>query len=247
MALRTLTAIGALALAGCASLPSADSLEIAGQGYPAQWTYPAGRAEVLLVLEHGFARRCSHLKTTARRLADAGALVLCLDVPMAGGNPALAEALAGWLAGDLRDPQGRALPPRVVVGGLSAGAAFAARLGARLDALAPQRLAGALLLDPVATPSLGEDLQRIAQQGRRPVLALLAPPHACNAMNNVLPALRAAGIEPVMLGPAATHLDAEGEDGDWVGEQACGRALPAQSESLRAQAAAWLRALLPSR
>ncbi len=247
MAFRSATAAVALAFAGCAALPPVDTLEIAGQAYAAQWTPPPGRAELLLVLEPGFARRCSHLRGTARRLAEAGALVLCVDAPMAGGNPALADALAGWLAGGLRDPQGRAVPPRVVVGGLSAGAAFAVRLGARLDELAPGRLAGALLLDPVATAGFGADLQRVARG--RPVLALLAPPQACNAMNNARPALRDAGVEAVELGPAATHLDAEGDDGDAVGRAACGTPQPAAVDALRARAAEWLRgvALQPSR
>lgn len=239
MSLRRTSAALALACAGCAGLPPAPPLEIAGQPYAAQWTAPPGRAALLLVLEPGFARRCSHLLGTARRLAEAGALVLCVDAPMTGGNPALADAFAGWLAGGLRDPQGHEVPARVVVGGLSAGAAFAARLGARLDALAPQRLAGALLLDPVATAAFGADLQRVAPG--RPVLALVAPPHACNAMNNALPALRAAGVEAVDLGPAATHLDAEGDDGDALGRAACGTPQPQAVEALRARAVQWLR------
>lgn len=245
--MRLLVATLALAFAGCASLPPADTLEVAGQRYAVQWTPPPGRAEVLLVLEPGFARRCSHLRGTARRLAEAGALVLCVDAPMAGGNPTLADAFAGWLAGGLRDPQGREVPARVVVGGLSAGAAFALRLGAKLDTLAPERLAGALLLDPVATASFGTDLQRVARG--RPVRALLAPPHACNATGSARPLLREAGVEAVELGPAATHLDAEGDDGDAVGRAACGTPQPAAVEALRERAAQWLRgvAAQPSR
>lgn len=239
MALRSVIAAVVLALAGCADLPRAHRLEIAGESYPVQWTQAPGRAQVLLILEPGYARRCSHLRTTARRLAEAGALVLCLDAPMAAGNPLLADAFAGWLAGGLRDPQGREVPPRVVVGGLSAGAAFALRLGARLNDLAPDRLAGALLLDPVATPSFASDLQRVAQG--RPVLALLAEAHACNANHSALPSLRAAGVDAVALGAGSTHLDAEGEDGDPLGRAICGTPDPAAVEALRARAAQWLR------
>lgn len=247
MALRSVVAAVVLALTGCASLPAADTLEIGGQPYPVQWAQAPGRAEVLLVLEPGFARRCSHLRTTARRLAEAGALVLCLDAPMAAGNPALAYAFAGWLAGGLRDPQGREVPSRVVVGGLSAGAAFAVRLGARLNDLAPEKLAGALLLDPVATSTFGADLQRAARG--RPVLALLAEAHACNANHNALPSLRAAGVDVIALGAGSTHLDAEGDDGDAIGRAACGTPQPAAVEALRGRAVQWLRgvAAQPSR
>jgi hypothetical protein len=247
MALRSVMAAIVLALAGCAGLPVADTLEIGGQPYPVQWTQAPGRAEVLLVLEPGFARRCSHLRTTARRLAEVGALVLCLDAPMVAGNPLLADAFAGWLAGGLRDKQGREVPPRVVVGGLSAGAAFAVRLGARLNDLAPEKLAGALLLDPVATSSFGSDLQRVASG--RPVLALLAEAHACNANHSALPSLHAAGAVVVALGAGSTHLDVEGEDGDAVGRTVCGSPQPAAVEALRTRAAQWLRgvAAQPSR
>ena len=247
MVLRSVMVAVVLALAGCTSLPAADTLEIGGQPYPVQWTQAPGRAEVLLVLEPGFARRCSHLRTTARRLVEAGALVLCLDAPMVAGNPLLADAFAGWLAGGLRDPQGREVPSRVVVGGLSAGAAFAVRLGARLNEIAPEKLAGALLLDPVATSSFGADL-RLVSRGR-PVLALLAEAHACNANHSALPSLHAAGVNVIALGAGSTHLDAEGEDGDAVGRAACGTPQPGAVEALRARAMQWLRgvAALPSR
>ncbi len=237
--MRLLPATAVLAFAGCAGLPAPDTLQIAGESYPVQWTPPPGEARVLLLMEHGWARRCNQLRSTARRLADAGALVLCIDAPMAGGNPALADAFAGWLTGGLRDPQGRAVPARVVVGGHSAGGAFAARVGAKLDALAPERLAGALLLDPVATPAFAADLRRAARG--RPVLALMAEAQDCNAQLNALPALREAGAEVVVAGPGSTHLDAEGEDGDAIGRAACGTPQPAQVEALRARAAGWLR------
>jgi hypothetical protein len=239
MALRNVVAMVAVAFAGCGGLPTADTLEIGGQPYRVKWTQPPRHAEVLLVLEPGFARRCSHLRTTARRLAEGGALVLCLEAPMAQGNPLLADAFAGWLAGGLRDPQGGEVPSRVVVGGLSAGAAFAVRLGSRLNDLAPEKLAGALLIDPVATSSFGADLQHVASG--RPVLALLAEAHACNANHSALPSLQAAGVDVVALGAGSTHLDAEGEDGDAVGRRACGTPRPAAVEALRTRAAQWLR------
>ena len=49
---------------------------VGGQPYPVQWTQPPGLTEVLPVLEPGFARRCNQLRTTARGLVEAGALLL---------------------------------------------------------------------------------------------------------------------------------------------------------------------------
>jgi len=164
-----------------------------------------------------------------------------------GRQPLAGRCLAGWLAGGLRDPPGREVPPRVVVGGLSAGAAFAMRLGARLNDLAPAMLASALLLDPVATSTFGADLQRMARW--RLLLALLAETHACNANHGALPSIRAAAFDVIALGARSTHLDAEGEDGDAIGRAACGTPQPAAVEALRGNAVQWLRgvAAQPSR
>jgi pimeloyl-ACP methyl ester carboxylesterase len=248
-----------LALAGCASVPPAaapgtgtsvdTTLTLGGTSTPAHWQLPAGEASALLVLQHGFARRCINLRETTRQLMQAGLLVLCLDAPMAGGNPMLADALAVRLAGDLAAPGGVALPDKIIVGGHSAGAAFAARLGARLAKLLPQRLAGALLFDPVATADFEVQLRRVADAGRRPVLAVFANAHACNANLSAATALRRVrqdardagreGFVGVQLTQGATHVDVEGEDSDWLGRLACGTPLAANVSVLRGLAVQW--------
>lgn len=249
-----------LALAGCANLAPLQETDAAGVLMPAtidldgtptaaQWYLPAGESGALLVLQHGFTRACGHLRGSSRQLMAAGLTVLCLDAPMAGGNPALAAALAQQLAAARTAPDGRALPHRIIVGGHSAGAAFAAALGAALDRIAPQRLAGALLIDPVATDRFEADLRAVSATGRRPVLAVLAPPHRCNAMNSALPALRhirgaalAAqrdGFVGVRLGAAASHADIEGEDSDALAALACGRPQAASTAKVRTFAVAW--------
>ncbi|WP_425256930.1 alpha/beta hydrolase [Rubrivivax sp. RP6-9] len=240
--------LSAAVLAACTTVPTDPRqrelpLDVAGETLPAHWTLPAADPAALVLLQHGFSRRCVHLRGTAAALRDQGLAVLCVDASMAAGNPPLAAALAATLAGLQRLPDGRALPPAIVVGGHSAGAAFAVQVGAGLLRLAPERLAGALLLDPVATRGFDAALQAVSDQGRRPVLALLAPPHACNAQQNAAPALRgllpAAGFVGLVAGAGATHIDAEGADSDAVARWACGTPLPAQTARLRAQAAAW--------
>jgi dienelactone hydrolase len=255
---------GALALGGCASVPPATvpatvpdaaaaivaaPIEIEGQAYAAHWYLPAGEASALIVLQHGFTRRCSHLRETTRRLMAGGLMALCLDAPMAGGNPGLAGLLARRLADALVAPDGRALPAPIIVGGHSAGAAFAARLGAQLDALAPQRLAGALLFDPVATAGFEAALRRISDAGRRPVLALFANAQGCNAQLSAAPALRRVrqdaleagreGFVGVQLTDASSHADVEGEDTDWIAVAVCGAPLPANVALVRALAVQW--------
>lgn len=256
--MRALTLLLAAALlAGCASTPPTGAremrlpLDVAGDSHAAHWFVPAGTAQALVVLEHGFSRRCGHLQTTARQIRDQGLLVLCLDAPMAGGNPALADALAATLLGTLSAPDGRPLPQRIVVAGHSAGAAFAARLGARLDQLAPARLAGALLLDPVAVLGFSDHLRTVSEQGRRPVLALRANSSECNARHSASAALHQVhaeaapgrGFVGVQFTDGSTHIDAEGEDSDLIARVACGQPLPANSGRLRTLAAAWALAL----
>ena len=258
----------AAALAGCAGLVPTRSTDGAGTivvapieidaDLPlAHWYLPAGEATALVVLQHGFTRRCGHLRGTSHALMAAGLMALCIDAPMAGGNPALAEALAHRLAAGLVAPDGRTAPPRIIVAGHSAGAVFAAALGASLDAVVPERLAGALLFDPVATSGFEGWLRTISAGGRRPVLALLAPPHRCNAQANALPILQrlrrealdagANGVVGMQLGAGATHADVEGEDTDRLAEWACGRVSPAHTARLREFAVAWARDLAAGR
>lgn len=257
-----------LLLAGCASLAPAPAADPAGSVVPAtlalgdmpvaaQWYLPSGDATALLVLEHGFTRNCGQLRGTSRQLMAAGLAVLCVEAPMAGGNPALADALARRLAAAQAAPDGRALPSRIIVGGHSAGAAFAAALGARLDELAPDRLAGALLFDPVATVGFESQLRAVSAAGRRPVLAVLAPPHRCNAQSNALAALQRLRAEALAAqrdafvglryAVGATHADIEGEDSDWLAALVCGVPQAAHTARLRELAVDWARELAHGR
>ncbi|MBK1687509.1 hypothetical protein EV684_11371 [Rubrivivax gelatinosus] len=244
-------------LTGCASVPgpttggitAAPALDIGGRSYNAEWALPAGEPSALLVLQHGFTRSCANLRETARRIARQGLATLCIDADMTGGNPALADTMATALLQTIRLPDGQALPQRIVVGGHSAGAAFAARLGWRLDAMAPQRLAGALLLDPVPVRGFTEQLRAVSQGGQRPVLAIEAAPSGCNAEQRAAPVLEllrdealAAGRDSVVgvrMGEGSTHVDAEGEDSDWVGRSFCGTPRAANVERVRTLASGW--------
>jgi pimeloyl-ACP methyl ester carboxylesterase len=247
-------------LGGCATVPPQDGapspvvrgmLVIGGVPIRAEWTVPAGKAGAFVSLQHGYAQHCAGMARTAQRIAAAGSLVLCLEASMAQGNPALARGLAALLVAGAGAPAGMATPARIIVAGHSAGASFAASLGARLDELAPDRLAGALLFDPVATDNLEADLRRVASAGLRPVLAITAPAGACNANHNAYAALRAVrreaqaasrgGLVGIEFTQGSTHTDVLGEDADWLAVAVCGRSLPSNTEQIRAIAAAWVR------
>lgn len=255
------------------SLPAparhADILVLGGARVAAEWHLPhlshlphpsAGAPRGLVTLQHGFMRQCHHLRGTAAALARAGLATLCLNTSVAGGNPELARSLADALAaGQLRLPDGSELPGRIVVAGFSAGAHFAVVLGARLVDVAPARVAGAVLLDPVAGRAFEPALERLSAKGERPVLSLAAKSDGCNARHNAHPALRrmaeaarAAGREGfagVVFGERSTHMDAEGEDTDWLAFMACGRAWPDETivSTLRSLAAAWAADLVDGR
>jgi pimeloyl-ACP methyl ester carboxylesterase len=254
-------------LAGCASgppltagpaepgaappTPAFTTLPLAGAEITAEWQWPAAAPAALMLLQHGFGRQCANLRGTAQRIAAAGVATLCLNADMAAGQPELADALALALRRGLAGPDGQPLPQRLIVGGHSAGALFGARVGSALAAQAPQRLAGALLLDPVGGAPLTQALLDISDGGHRPVRAVLALPSRCNARQLALPALaevqrraQAAGGDSylgVLLIEGSTHVDAEGEDTDFAAVWACGegRPQPANTELLRTLAARW--------
>jgi pimeloyl-ACP methyl ester carboxylesterase len=212
-------------------------IDIAGQPLQARWVIPEGAARGMVLLQHGFTRRCAHLAGTMRHWAEAGLAVLCLDVSGVAGAPWLPGDVAAALAGgQLKLPDGAPLPQGIVVAGHSAGASFAARVGAQLTVLAPDRLKGAVLLDPVGGPELAEALAAVSRSGTRPVRAVLAQPGPCNAGGSALgmlrslsAAVRAAtgdGFVGLRLGPGSTHVDAEGEDTTPFAVRACGQGWP---------------------
>jgi len=230
------------------------TINVAGTEYPARWWLPAGPAVGLALVEHGFTRRCQNIDGTARALRDQGLLTLCLTVPLTGGNPVLADALAALMVNGLTAPDGLPLPAAWVVAGHSAGGDFAVRLGATLSQLAPERFRGAVLWDPVPSGSgFIDELRAISAGGARPVLAVTANPGPCNANGNVLPALRslqqdlaAAGADTfvgVQLTDRSTHVDVEAENSNRAAWAACkqGRPRTYNAQALRDLSAAWAR------
>jgi|APTNR8051073442_1049403.scaffolds.fasta_scaffold12810_2 pimeloyl-ACP methyl ester carboxylesterase len=247
----------AAALAAASTSPTAQtrfdtSLSLGGSSYAAEWWLPQAAPAALVTVQHGFTRQCRHVRATARALAAEGLATLCLNAPMAGGNPALAEALAAELVSGIGLPDGRAMPSRLVVGGHSAGGLFASRVGWALAAQAPQRLAGAVLFDPVdAADQLRTNLQSMSASGARAVLAITANASACNADQNHLPALRQVqqdaiaagrdGFVGLQLTDRSTHVDVEGEDTTALAVLVCrqGRPRDFNTSSLRQAAARW--------
>jgi Alpha/beta hydrolase family len=228
-----------------------STLVIGGNQYDVAWGLPAGTPVGLAVVEHGFTRRCANIAGTLEALVAQGLVTLCVDANMTAGNPQLADALAQLLVAGVSTPDGVPVPERIVVGGHSAGGAFAVRLGFTLAQLAPQRLAGAVLFDPVAAAGFSDQIRALAGDGARPVRSLSALPGGCNAQLNALPGLRAvaadaaaAGADPfigVQLTDRSTHVDAEGSDSDVFAWAACrqGPPRPANVRTLRELAAVW--------
>lgn len=87
-------------------------------------------------------------------------MVLCVNADMTAGNPEVVNKFASAIAaGTLTPPSGRAMPTKIIVGGHYVGGHFAGRLGAKLDELAPNRLQGAILFDPVANEGFTNNLK----------------------------------------------------------------------------------------
>lgn len=247
-----IAAASAPALAADARQTS-DTLLIGGTVYDVHWGLPAAEPLALAIVEHGFTRRCDNLRATLDAWVQAGLMTLCIDASMVAGNPDLADALADLLVtGGLTTPDGQPVPARTVVGGHSAGGAFAVRLGWQLAQTAPDRLAGAVLFDPVAAgPRFVDEIRGLAGSGQRPVLAVTANASSCNAQHNAYPGLRAAAADDVAAGgegfvgaqllQSSTHVDAEGGDSDVLGWVACRQGPPraANVRVLRTLSATW--------
>jgi alpha-beta hydrolase superfamily lysophospholipase len=237
--LRALAAL-LLVLAATASRAGSASyaVSLGGDAIEATWHWPEGRAPTgLVLLQHGFMRRCANLRTLAAAMADAGHWVLCLNADMAGGNPLLAAALARAVnGGELRAPDGGPLPRRVVLAGHSAGAAFAVAVAAALEGLEPGRVQRLLLLDPVGLRA------PVLAPVPTPLLAVLAPPLPCNAMQQALPALQGSPHARIVQLEGGTHVDAEGDDSDGLARAACapGAPRPENVARLRELALRWL-------
>ncbi len=227
-----------------------SQVAVGGVVYEAIWYLPQAVPLGLVVMEHGFTRRCENLRNTTVKVAETRLVVLCLSAPMAGGNLALAEALAADIAGGaLRLPEDGELPIKVLAAGHSAGSVFAARLASTLLALAPDRVRGLVMMDPVATGSLRDDILMVAASGIRPVLAITTNPSPCNAFNSahadlmvLSDELKSAGQDPfvgVQLIRGSSHVDFEGEDSDVLSSALCGWPRRDNVEAARTLVATW--------
>ena len=225
-----------------------SQLTVAGTSYSVDWYLPNANASGLVTVQHGFSRGCGNLRDTSKRIMANGLMVLCVNANMSGGNPSLAEALANALInGNITTPDGRVMPFKIAVGGHSAGGHFASRVGWKIQQIAPARLAGAILFDPVAADGFTDNLMAISQNGQRPVYAVTSNGGICNSFNNAYGALKQVrsfavsngrdGFVGLQLTNASTHVDSEGNNTDLIGYGACLQAPP------KAENTAYLRDL----
>ncbi|MFC6153757.1 alpha/beta hydrolase [Nocardioides yefusunii] len=247
--------------ASCAGYSSVGSTctnaqrTIAGESRSTDWYVPTGTASAVMVFQNGFSRNCAHLRGTSKAIAEKGVMVVCVNGDMTAGAPELANRVAEAVAaGTLTPPAGRAMPTKVIAGGHSAGGHFAGRFGARLSELAPSRLQGAVLFDPVAQSGFTADLEAISDGGARPVVSVAARPSVSNLFNNSYGALNGlangfVGIQLVWekytLGfpvGGSCHTDVEGENTDFLGS-ASGLCSPnaTQTSRLRDFGSTWAR------
>ncbi|WP_374593260.1 alpha/beta hydrolase [Aquabacterium sp.] len=208
------------------------SLNVGGTNYSVDWYLPSGTASALVTVQHGFSRGCGNLRDTSKRMMANGLMVFCMNANMSGGAPALAETLGDALVnGGIVTPDGRGIPAKIIVGGHSAGGHFATRLGWKLNQIAPSRLLGSILFDPVAAGGFTDNLVAISNAGQRPVYAITSNSSLCNQFNNAYGALRQIrnaalangrdGFVGLQLTSWSTHVDSEGNNTDIIGYGAC--------------------------
>lgn len=227
-------------------------LTVGGTSWNVDWYLPSTPATALMTLQHGFSRGCGNYRDSSRRIMARGVMVLCLNAPMSGGNPALGRQLGDLIASrTLVAPGGVAVPAATIVGGHSAGGHFATVVGARLAEVGYPDLKGAILFDPVADSGFTNNLVAISAFGQRAVYAVTANGGVCNLFNNAYGALRQIrntalnngrdGFVGLQLTERSTHVDVEGNNTDFIGYAACLNAAPRSYNTayLRDLSAAW--------
>jgi len=263
MTTAVVTAPAAQAAAACSGYSSStttcvtESATIGGTSYTLNWYQPNGTASALMLAQHGFSRKCSHLRNTSKAIAEKGVMVFCVDADMSNGNPALGNQLGDLLTSRaLTPPNGKALPVNYIVGGHSAGGHFASVVGARLAGNGYSNLKGAILFDGVAASGFTENLLAVSAGNTRPVLQIAARPSVINLFNNSFGALAALGSNFVGIqlvwnkytvgipSGGSCHIDSEGENTDTIGVLGAACSPNAtQTSRLRDFASTWARDL----
>lgn len=152
---------------------------------------------VEVVLAHGFLRDRGRMDGLARALSAAGLATVTIDLcNMRPWDGAHRENAA-----DMRRVADRLGAGRTLYAGFSAGG-----LAALLAADGDPDSVGVLALDLVDQSRMGE---RAAAELGRPIVGLFGDASGCNADNNGLAAMAAAGQSQVIRVPGATHCDFE--------------------------------------
>jgi hypothetical protein len=269
-------AVAAAPLPNYRAAPSVVQVACAGSiaALPVTWYFPRSQQPAGLVwVQHGFFRVDQNMADLARQMAAAGFLVFAptiasLNPPCTFNDVVDFIPNLALLFADLGGPSSQllksaraasarvgltvaALPRRLVFAGHSAGGAavtlVAKEYVTRFPLLAG-RLRGLVLLDPVE--NIAQSMSRsLPSLGSVPILAVSAPPSACNAGGSGTRTLL--GLGRPFVGFEVTtgsHCDAEGGSGNPVlCGLVCGTVRLVNVGVLQAFAVGWAADLLHGR
>ncbi|MDX2219502.1 MAG: hypothetical protein SF172_10805 [Burkholderiales bacterium] len=209
---RLLIPCGALLVAGCAAVPASGPDVVsaharistaAGPTEAVRYTPTARSPRGVLVFVHGFLRGPARHASLAQRLAREGYVVVLPDLPSPltyGARERDVALVDAWVASAVSSSPD-ATP--LFIGGFSRGSGIALEVAARLDASLAQRLAGVMLIDPVAP-------RRAVQPLLVPVALIAAPTAGCNARGMSFEPIRTTLRPEVDVTVAgANHCEAE--------------------------------------
>lgn len=158
-------------------------------------------------------------------------------------DPLFPELFVNAFEKKITDPQGHALPSKLLMAGFSAGARFLSHVAGLL--YNKQRdLRGVLLLDPV----IGElPEQQLGPRLPVPYFTILAKPSRCNADGNAFPLFESGRFETQGFRlKTASHCDFEGKSSDALCYLYCGTSPRQNSEAVKLFATEWISGLVDS-
>ena len=245
--LSTTLTIGTTQQSFAAPLKIKETLSLSnGVNIPLTWLIPSesiAGPRALVILQHGMMRNAEKMMALAQSLVSRNIEVV---LPTMKDSQNLDEALPKLFAEAFElkqaDPQGRAIPEKLILAGFSAGARFLSQVAPLINK--SRTIRGVILLDPVTG---NRPIQQMGVRIPVPYFTMFAKPSTCNANGVAFPLFASGRYETHGFRlKTASHCDFEGESSDALCYLSCGSSPQENKAVIQKFATEWISALIDS-